>query len=91
MMAPTYGSLDDMPAVDCKRLLAAHHLHATARLCLVVGSSLVVYPAASLPEVSLDAGGKLAIVNQTETHLDAQAALVARERAGVLLGKVQAR
>ncbi len=70
-------------------MIAAQHLHASARLCLVVGSSLVVYPAASLPEVTLDAGGKLAIVNQTETHLDALAALVARERAGVLLGMVQ--
>ena len=69
---------------------AATVLHASARLCLVVGSSLVVYPAASLPEVTLDAGGRLAIVNQTETHLDELATLVARERAGVLLGVVQA-
>ena len=30
-------------------MIAAHHLHAAARLCLVVGSSLVVYPAARLP------------------------------------------
>ena len=69
---------------------AATVLHASARLCLVVGSSLVVYPAASLPEVTLDASGRLAIVNQTETHLDELATLVARERAGVLLGVVQA-
>jgi NAD-dependent deacetylase len=68
---------------------AAHELHATARLCLVVGSSLVVYPAASLPEVTLDAGGRLAIVNQTETHLDHLASFVARERAGDLLGTVR--
>ncbi len=70
-------------------LEAANQLHATARLCLVVGSSLVVYPAASLPEVTLDAGGQLAIVNQTETHLDHFAALVARERAGGLLEKTR--
>jgi NAD-dependent deacetylase len=69
---------------------AAHQLHAQARLCLVVGSSLVVYPAAALPEVTLDAGGRLAIVNQTETHLDQLATLVARERAGELLGAVRA-
>jgi NAD-dependent deacetylase len=49
---------------------------------------LVVYPAAALPEVTLDAGGQLAIVNQTETHLDHLAVLVAREPAAVLLGEV---
>jgi NAD-dependent deacetylase len=67
----------------------AQRLHAAARLCLVIGSSLVVYPAAMLPEVTLDAGGQLAIVNQTETHLDHLAVLVAREPAAVLLGQVQ--
>lgn len=64
---------------------AAQRLHATARLCLVVGSSLVVYPAASLPEVTLDAGGQLAIVNYSPTHLDPFATLVSREPAGALL------
>jgi NAD-dependent deacetylase len=65
----------------------AQALHAAARLCLVVGSSLVVYPAASLPEVTLEHGGRLAIVNQTETHLDELAVLVARAPAAVLLGE----
>ena len=67
----------------------ARRLHATARLCLVVGSSLVVYPAASLPEVTLDAGGKLAIVNYTPTHLDTFATLVSRQAAGALLADAQ--
>jgi NAD-dependent deacetylase len=66
----------------------AQRLHAAARLCMVIGSSLVVYPAATLPEVTLDAGGRLAIINQTETHLDHLAVLVAREPAAVLLGQV---
>ena len=66
----------------------AQRLHASARLCVVIGSSLVVYPAATLPEVTVDAGGQLAIVNQTETHLDHLAVLVAREPAAVLLGQV---
>ena len=68
----------------------AQQLHATARLCLVVGSSLVVYPAASLPELTLDAGGQLAIVNYTPTHLDRFATLVSREAAGSLLAETQA-
>ncbi len=37
-------------------------------------------------ELTLDAGGRLAIVNATETHLDHLAVFVAREQAGVLLG-----
>src|SRR5205823_3872539 len=41
----------------------AQELHSTAQLCLVIGSSLVVMPAAMLPELTLDAGGRLAIVN----------------------------
>ena len=65
----------------------AQRLHATARLCLVIGSSLVVYPAATLPEVTLDAGGSLAIVNYTATHLDHFATLVSREPAAVLLSQ----
>jgi NAD-dependent deacetylase len=67
----------------------AERLHTQARLCLVIGSSLVVYPAATLPEVTLDAGGRLAIVNQTETHLDHLAEVTAREPAAVLLAQVR--
>jgi NAD-dependent deacetylase len=75
-----------MPEAEVAR---AQRLHAAARLCLVIGSSLVVYPAAMLPEVTLDAGGTLAIVNQTETHLDRHAALTVREPAAVLLNEVR--
>lgn len=57
-----------------------------ARLCLVVGSSLVVYPAAGLPELTLGSGGALAIVNATPTHLDPLATLVSRGPAGQVLG-----
>lgn len=67
----------------------AQRWHANARLCLVIGSSLVVVPAAMLPEITLDAGGRLCIVNLTPTHLDHLAVLVAREPAGVLLAEVQ--
>jgi NAD-dependent deacetylase len=68
----------------------AQRLHAHGRLCLVIGSSLVVYPAATLPEATLDAGGELAIVNFTPTHLDPFAVLVSRAAAGVLLAETQA-
>lgn len=57
-----------------------------ARLCLVIGSSLVVYPAAALPELALSAGAALAVVNATQTPLDDAARLVSRLPAAVLLG-----
>jgi NAD-dependent deacetylase len=76
-------------ALPVEAVEAARSLHASARLCLVIGSSLVVYPAATLPEVTLDAGGELAIVNFTETHLDRFATLVSREPAGALLAETQ--
>ena len=70
-----------------KAVAKAEQLHTHALLCLVIGSSLVVYPAATLPEVTLDAGGDLAIVNYTPTHLDHLATFVSREPAGALLAE----
>lgn len=46
-----------------------------ADLMLVLGSSLLVYPAATLPERTLDHGGKIVIVNDMETHLDRRATM----------------
>ena len=52
---------------------------------LVIGSGLEVYPVAGLPQATLDAGGKVAVVNQTPTWVDREAALVVRDRAGDVL------
>lgn len=57
----------------------------TCDLCLVVGSSLVVYPAADIPVLAAQQGAPLAIVNATPTPLDATADLVVRGRAGEVL------
>jgi NAD-dependent deacetylase len=56
-------------------LARAERLAATADLLLCVGSSLEVYPVAGLPEVTLSAGGKVAIVTQGPTPFDALAAV----------------
>ncbi len=48
---------------------------ARADLTLVLGTSLVVYPVASLPELTVSHGGKLVIVNAQPTHLDRYAEL----------------
>ena len=46
-----------------------------AQVMLVLGSTLVVYPAASIPMYTVRSGGKLVIVNDMETSLDNQAHL----------------
>lgn len=54
-------------------------------LMLVVGSSLIVNPAARLPRIAKDGGAILAIVNRTETPLDSLADLLIRADAGPTL------
>ena len=51
----------------------AFDLAASVDLMLVLGSSLVVQPAASVPLATLEAGGRLAIVNLDATPLDSHA------------------
>ena len=53
----------------------AQELAAGAELMLCVGSSLVVHPVAALPELTLSAGGRLAIVTKGETPYDDAAEL----------------
>jgi NAD-dependent deacetylase len=54
---------------------AAEHCR-DADLILVVGTSLVVQPAASLPVLGLESGARLAIINRQSTPLDRFADLV---------------
>jgi NAD-dependent deacetylase len=57
-----------------------------ADLCIVLGSSLVVYPAAGFPELAKRNGGRLAIVNREATGLDRLADLVVHDEIGTVLG-----
>ena len=57
-------------ALDGKLLDRAYRDMANADLVLILGSSLVVQPAASLPMATYYHGGKIAIVNSQETPLD---------------------
>ena len=54
-------------------------------LMLVVGSSLVVQPAARVPEIAVASGAQLAIVNNEPTPLDGLADVVVRSSAGAAL------
>ena len=68
----------------------AYSLARSARLLLVVGSSLEVHPVAGLPLETLEAGGTLAIVNRGPTALDSRASLKVDGSAGAILGAVVA-
>ena len=54
-------------------------------LFVVVGSSLVVYPAADMPRVALEAGARLIIINKGETPFDRVAQLRFEEQIGEVL------
>lgn len=60
----------------------AAHLAEAADLCLAIGSSLVVEPAASIPRLAKNHGATLVIINKTETPLDFAADLVIRKPIG---------
>ena len=72
-----FGELLPAAAID-----RAYALARESRLCLVVGSTLEVYPVAELPLQTLRAGGSLAIVNRGPTALDARAAVRVEGGAG---------
>lgn len=61
------------------KIMKAAQMHAlSADLMLVAGSSLEVAPAGDLPELALDNGARLIIINFMETHLDHRAGLIIR-------------
>jgi NAD-dependent deacetylase len=57
-------------------------------LFLVLGSSLVVYPAAALPMVAKSNGAALAIVNREPTDMDGRADLVLHAEIGAVLREI---
>jgi NAD-dependent deacetylase len=63
----------------------AYELAGKARLLLVVGSSLQVWPVAELPLVTLRAGGKVGVVNEGSTSVDDSAELKLTGKAGEIL------
>ena len=60
----------------------------TCDLFIVIGSTLVVYPAAYMPEYAVGRGAKLVIINLSSTPLDGQATVVIRARAGEAMSGV---
>jgi NAD-dependent deacetylase len=57
---------------------------------IIIGSSLVVYPAAYLPFYAKQSGAKLVIVNLTPTPADRTADIVIQAWAGEVMGRILA-
>ncbi|NLI95227.1 MAG: NAD-dependent deacylase [Synergistaceae bacterium] len=66
----------------------AERLASTAGLFAVLGSSLAVSPANSLPGIAAACGAKVAIVNREETPFDKKADLVIRAGIGEVLSEI---
>jgi NAD-dependent deacetylase len=74
-----------MPLEEMRRAEAATR---AADLFIVLGSSLVVYPAAGFPLLAKRRGAKLVIVNRDPTEQDAYADLVLHESIGAVMSAV---
>ncbi len=68
----------------------AFALARAADVMLVVGSSLVVYPAAQVPLAAVEAGATLIVVNAEPTPIDRFAEVVVRGRSGEVLPELAA-
>ena len=55
---------------------------------IVIGSSLVVYPAAQMPVVAKQSGAKLVIVNRDETACDKRADVIINGQAGTIMAAI---
>jgi NAD-dependent deacetylase len=67
-------------------MLRAYQCARNCDLLLMIGSSLQVEPAASIPREAYNAGAKLIFINKTETPWDLMASVIFRESAGEVLG-----
>ena len=77
----SFGQAMSVPAMQ-----RAEHETLAADLCIVLGSSLVVYPAAGFPELAKRNGAPLVIVNREPTGLDDLADLVLHRPIGDTMG-----
>jgi NAD-dependent deacetylase len=75
-------------SLDMDVLGAAFEAARRADLCLVAGTSSVVYPAASIPEIALGSGAAVVEVNPEETPLTRYATAAVRGAAGLTLPAV---
>jgi len=75
-------------ALDRVLLDQAFHLAKSADVCLVIGTSALVHPAALVPLTTLDNGGKLIEINPHKTSLSPYASARLSAPAGTILSKL---
>jgi NAD-dependent deacetylase len=75
-------------ALDSSVLQASFEAARRANVCIVVGTSAVVYPAASVPEITHGAGGAIIEINPEPTPLTSLAQVSLRGPAGELVPTV---
>lgn len=88
LLKPTvvlFGEPMPRAAVDEALALARH-----TDLVLVVGSSLVVYPAAEIPLVAVRSGARMIVINAEPTPFDPLAEIVIHGRSGEVLPQIAA-
>ena len=88
LRASTIAFGEPLPQGPLRRAIEAAR---RADLFLIIGSSLVVNPAAQLPQIAAGNGAYLAILNDSPTPLDDLAQLILRGPAAEVMGRVMAR
>jgi NAD-dependent deacetylase len=66
----------------------ATHRSSSCDLFIVIGSTLIVYPAAYMPIYAHQAGAKLVIINLSSTPMDGEATVLITARAGEAMSRI---
>ena len=69
---------------------AAHHSR-NCDLFIVIGSTLIVYPAAYMPMYAIESGAKLVIINLSPTPMDSKATALINSKAGEAMERIVGR
>ena len=69
-------------------LAEASNRSSACDLFIVVGSTLVVYPAAYMPVYAVQAGARLVIINLRSTPMDGEAAVLIKAKAGEAMSRI---
>ena len=75
-------------SAGCDALRRAEEVALRSDLFIVLGSSLVVYPAAMIPMLARQNGAKLVIVNREPTEMDDIADVVVHDSIGEVFGEL---
>ena len=86
MLKPDIVMFGEQLPVDV--LNEASHRAMASDLFIVIGSTLIVYPAAYMPIYAVESGAKLIIINLSDTPMDRRASVVIRARAGETMANI---